>query len=127
MDKIALEAIRLLFTDGGAGWIVAVLLGLACLHLHRENLRALEARIEDTGTTATALERASQTNAAVAAALESRTRVLEDLTRLSSEIARGVDRSDERSREKFDEILRRLGDAHWLAGPDGPPTRRPPA
>ncbi len=109
MDKIALEAARLLFTDGGAGWIVAVLLGLACLHLHRGNLKALEARIEDTGTTATALERASQTNAAVAAALESRTRVLEDLTRLASEIARGVDRNDERSREKFDEILRRLG------------------
>ncbi|GJE56693.1 hypothetical protein FV217_21730 [Methylobacterium sp. WL9] len=114
MDKIALEAIRLLFTDGGAGWIVAVLLGLACLHLHRENLRALEARIEETGATATALERASQTNAAVAAALESRTRVLEDLTRLSSEIARGVDRSDERSREKFDEILRRMGEVRLI-------------
>ncbi|MCE4223075.1 hypothetical protein HCU64_04875 [Methylobacterium sp. C25] len=110
MDAIALEAVRLLFSAGGTGWIVAVLLGLACLHLHRENLRALEARIEETGTTATALERASQTNAAVAAALESRTRVLEDLTRLSSEIARGVDRSDERSREKFDEILRRINE-----------------
>lgn len=114
MDKIALEALRLLFTDGGAGWVVAVLLGLACLHLHRESLRALEARIEDTGATATALERASQTNAAVAAALESRTRVLEDLTRLSSEIARGVDRSDERAREKFDEILRRINEPRRL-------------
>lgn len=108
MDKIAIEAARLLFADGGAGWVVAVLLGLACLHLHRENLRALEARIEETGATATALERASQTNAAVAAALESRTRVLEDLSRLASEIAREVESSDERAREKFDEILRRL-------------------
>lgn len=114
MDKIALDALRLLFTDGGAGWIVAVLLGIVCLHLYREGLRAFEARIEDTGATATALERASQTNAAVAAALESRTRVLEDLTRLSSEIARGVDRSDERSREKFDEILRRMGELRPL-------------
>ena len=110
MDKIAIEAARLLFADGGAGWVVAVLLGLACLHLHRENLRALEARIGETGATATALERASHTNAAVAAALESRTRVLEDLSRLASEIAREVDRSDERAREKFDEILRRIGD-----------------
>lgn len=111
MDKIALEAARLLFSDGGAGWIVAFLLGLACLHLYRETLRAQEARIGDTGATATALERASQTNAAVAAALESRTRVLEDLSRLAGEIARGVDRTDERAREKFDEILRRLSDA----------------
>lgn len=110
MDKIAFEAARLLFSDGGAGWIVAVLLGLACFHLHRENLRALEARVSDTGATATALERASQTNAAVAAALESRTRVLEDLSRLASEIARGVDRNDERAREKFEEILRRVAE-----------------
>lgn len=105
-----MEAVRLLFEDGGAGWLVAVLLGLACLHLYRETQRALEARIGDTGATATALERASQTNAAVAAALESRTRVLEDLSRLASEIAREVDRNDERAREKFDEILRRVGD-----------------
>ena len=111
MERMALEAARLLFTDGGAGWVVAFLLGLVCLHLHRETLRAQEARIGDTGATATALERASQTNAAVAAALESRTRVLEELSRLASEIARGVDRSDERSREKFDEILRRIGEA----------------
>jgi hypothetical protein len=105
MERMALEAARLLFTDGGAGWVVSF------LHLHRETLRAQEARIGDTGATATALERASQTNAAVAAALESRTRVLEELSRLASEIARGVDRSDERSREKFDEILRRIGEA----------------
>ena len=110
MEKIAIEAARLLFTDGGAGWIVAVLLGLACLHLHRESTRALEARVTETGATATALERASQTNAAVAAALESRTRVLEDLSRLASEIAREVDRNDARAREKFDEILQRVGD-----------------
>lgn len=110
MDKIAIEAARLLFTDGGAGWVVAVLLGLACWHLHRENLRVLEARIDDTGATATALERASQTNAAVAAALESRTRVLEDLSRLSAEIARGIERNDERARDKFDEVLRLVAD-----------------
>lgn len=110
MERMALEAARLLFSDGGAGWVVAFLLGLACLHLHRETLRAQEARIGDTGATATALERASQTNAAVAAALESRTRVLEELSRLASEIARGVDRGDERAREKFDEILRRIGE-----------------
>lgn len=117
MDKIVVEAIHLLFSQSGAGWIVAVLLGIACLHLHRENLRALEARIEETGTNATALERASQTNAAVAAALESRTRALEDLTRLSSEIARCVDRSDERSREKFDEILFKVGELRLLQRP----------
>ncbi|HEV7438271.1 MAG TPA: hypothetical protein VGN94_01410 [Methylobacterium sp.] len=110
MQTIALEAARLLFAEGGAGWIVAVLLGLACLHLHRQSLRALEARISETGATATALERASQTNAAVAAALESRTRVLEDLARLAAEIARGVDRSDERARERFDEVLRLVAD-----------------
>ncbi|GEP06010.1 hypothetical protein [Methylobacterium oxalidis] len=110
MEKLALEAARLLFSEGGAGWIVAALLGLACLHLHRENLRALEARVSETGATATALERASQTNAAVAAALESRTRVLEDLSRLAAETARGVDRGDERAREKFDEILRLLAE-----------------
>jgi len=110
VDKIAIDAARLLFADGGAGWIVAVLLGIACFHLHREGLRALEARIEEAGSTATALERASQTNAAVAAALESRTRVLEELSRLASEIARGVDRSDERARDRFDEILRRLAE-----------------
>lgn len=117
MEKIALEAARLLFSEGGAGWVVAVLLGLACLHLHRETLRAQEARIGETGATATALERASQTNAAVAAALESRTRILEDLSRLAAEIARGVGRSDERAREKFDEILRRLADMRHVARP----------
>ena len=47
MEKIATEAARLLFTDGGAGWIVAVLLGLACLHLYRDGLRVLEARIAE--------------------------------------------------------------------------------
>ncbi|PXW66026.1 hypothetical protein [Methylobacterium sp. B4] len=109
MEKIATEAARLLFADGGAGWIVAVLLGLACLHLYRDGLRVLEARIVETGATA-ALERASQTNAAVAAALESRTRVLEDLARLAAETAREVERSDERAREKFEEILRRMDD-----------------
>ena len=108
MEKIAMEAARLLFADGGAGWVVAVLLGLACLHLYRENLRVLEARIDDTGATATALERASQTNAAVAAASESRTRVLEDLSRLSAEIARGIDRNDERVRDRFEELTRAL-------------------
>ncbi|WP_336487285.1 hypothetical protein [Methylobacterium nigriterrae] len=117
MERIALEAARLLFSEGGAGWIVAVLLGLACLRLHRDNQRSLEARIGDTGATATALERASQTNAAVAAALESRTRVLEDLARLAAEIARGVDRSDERAREKFDEILRLVADLHRQGRP----------
>ena len=110
LGKAALDAARLLFSDGGAGWIVAFLLGLACLHLHREAQRALEGRIGETGATATALERASQTNAAVAAALESRTRVIEDLSRLVSEIARGLDRSDERARDRFDEILRRIAD-----------------
>ena len=110
MDKIAVEAARLLFADGGAGWIVAVLLGLACLHLYRDGLRALEARIEETGATAAALERASQTNAAVAAALESRTRVLEDLARLSGEIAREIERGDARTRETLEEVLRRLAD-----------------
>ncbi|MFF8801887.1 MULTISPECIES: hypothetical protein [unclassified Methylobacterium] len=110
MEKIATEAARLLFADGGAGWIVAVLLGLACLHLYRDGLRVLEARIVETGATAAALERASQTNAAVAAALESRTRVLEDLARLAAETAREVERSDERAREKFEEILRRMDD-----------------
>ena len=110
MEKIALEAARLLFSEDGAGWIVAVVLGLACLHLHRETVRAQEARIGDTGATATALERASSTNAAVAAALENRTRVLEDLARLVSEMARGIERGDERARDKLDEILRRLGE-----------------
>lgn len=115
MDKIAIEGARLLFSDGGAGWIVAVLLGLACLHLHRENQRVLEARIDDAGATATALERASQTNAAVAAALESRTRVLEDLSRLSAEIARGIARNDERARDKFEEVLRLVTDLRRAA------------
>lgn len=108
MDKIAAEAARLLFDDGGAGWIVAVLLGLTCLHLYRDGLRMFEARIAEAGTTAAALERASQTNAAVAAALESRTRVLEDLARLSGETARAVERGDERARERSEEMLRRL-------------------
>lgn len=110
MEKIALEAAHLLVSQEGAGWIVAVLLGLACLHLHRDAARAQEARLGETGATATALERASQTNAAVAAALESRTRVLEDLCRVSAEIARDVERSDTRAREKFDEVLRRLAE-----------------
>jgi hypothetical protein len=108
--KLALEAARMLFSDGGAGGVVAVLLGLACWHLHREAQRAQEARIGDTGVTATALERASQTNAAVAAALESRSRVIEDLSRLVGEIARGIDRNDERARARFDEILRRIAE-----------------
>ncbi|MCJ2033291.1 hypothetical protein [Methylobacterium sp. J-068] len=110
MEKIALEAARLLVSQEGAGWTVAVLLGLACFHLHRETTRLQEARLSDTGATATALERASQTNAAVAAALESRTRVLEDLSRVAAEIACGVERSDARAREKFDDILRRLAE-----------------
>lgn len=124
MEKIALEAARLLFSHDGAGWIVAVLLGLACLHLHRETVRAQEARIGDTGATATALERASHTNAAVAAALESRTRVLEDLTRLVSEMARGAERGEERARDKLDDISRRLDEVVRRLG-EGRPSLRP--
>ncbi|KQP38271.1 hypothetical protein ASF49_04460 [Methylobacterium sp. Leaf104] len=111
MEKIAQEAAHLLVSQEGAGWIVAVLLGLACVHLHRESMRAQEARLGDVGATATALERASQTNAAVAAALESRTRVLEDLSRVAAGIARSVEFNDERAREKLDDILRRLAEA----------------
>ncbi len=110
LDKLASEALRLILGEAGTGWIVASLLWLACLHLYRETKRAHEARIGETGAVATALERASQTNAAVAAALESRTRALEDLSRLTSEIAREVDRNDERTRDKFDELLRRVGE-----------------
>ncbi|KQP61849.1 hypothetical protein ASG40_04065 [Methylobacterium sp. Leaf399] len=117
LGKAALDAARLLLSEGGAGWLVAFLLGLACLHLHREVQRVHEARIGETGTTAAALERASQTNAAVAAALESRSRVVEDLSRLAGEIARGVDRSDERARDRFDEILRRIGDLQQRTRP----------
>jgi hypothetical protein len=117
LEKLALDGARLLFSHDGAGWIVAVLLGLACLHLHREALRAQEARLGDTGATATALERASQTNAAVAAALESRTRVLEDLSRLVSEMARSIEHGDERIREKLDAILRRLGEGRPFLPP----------
>ena len=62
------------------------------------------------GATATALERASQSHAAVAAALESRTRVLDDLARVIAELARSVERNDERAREKLDDILRRLAE-----------------
>ena len=36
--------------------------------------------------------------------------MLEDLARLAAEIARGVDRSDERARERFDEVLRLVAD-----------------
>jgi phage terminase Nu1 subunit (DNA packaging protein) len=110
LDKIALEAAHLLVSQEGAGWIVAVLLGLACIHLHREAMRAQEARLGDAGATATALKRASQSNAALAAALESRTRVLEDLSRVAAEIARSVERNDERLRERLDDILRRLAE-----------------
>lgn len=110
LEKIAFEAARLLASQEGAGWIVAVLLGLACIHLHRQSLRVQEARLGDIGATATALERASQTNAAVAAALESRTRVLEDLSRLATETARDIERNDARAREKLDDILRRLAE-----------------
>ncbi|UMY18564.1 hypothetical protein MMB17_04335 [Methylobacterium organophilum] len=117
MDRIAIEAARLLLSEAGAGWIVAVLLGLACLHLHREGTRAAQARIEEAGSTATALERASQTNAAVAAALEARSRVLEELARLVGEIAQGVDRSDGHARDRFDEILRRLAEIQGRARP----------
>ncbi len=110
MQKIALEAGHLLVSQEGAGWIVAVLLGLACIHLHRDSLHAQAARLAETGATATALERASQSHAAVAAALESRTRVLDDLARVIAELARGVERNDERVREKLDDILRRLAE-----------------
>ncbi|WP_245436281.1 hypothetical protein [Methylobacterium sp. V23] len=44
----------------------------------------------------------------MAAALESRTRVLDDLARVIAELARSVERNDERAREKLDDILRRL-------------------
>lgn len=110
MQKIALEAGHLLVSQEGAGWIVAVLLGLACIHLHRDSLHAQAARLAETGATATALERASQSHAAVAAALESRTRVLDDLARVIAELARSVERNDERVREKLDDILRRLAE-----------------
>ncbi|SFG42619.1 hypothetical protein [Methylobacterium gossipiicola] len=117
MEKLALEGARLLFSHDGAGWIVAVLMGLACLQLHRETMRTQDARLGDTGATATALERASQTNVAVAAALESRTRVLEDLSRLVSEMARSIEHGDERSRDKLDAILRRLGEGRPFSAP----------
>ncbi|GJD29084.1 hypothetical protein PMNALOAF_0316 [Methylobacterium adhaesivum] len=117
MEKLALEGARLLFSHDGAGWIVAVLTGLACLHLYRETVRTQDARLGETGATAAALERASQTNAAVAAALESRTRVLEDLSRLVSEMARGVERGDDRIRDKLDAILRHLGEGRPLIRP----------
>lgn len=108
MDHLLAEGARLVFAQGG---LLGILLILACLvagHLYKAQQACADRRIEEGRETATALERASATNAAVAAALESRTRALEELTRLVSELARQADNNDERVREKLDGLLRRL-------------------
>lgn len=112
MDHLLAEGARLVFAQGG---LLGILLILACLvagHLYKAQQTCADKRIEDSRETATALERASATNAAVAAALESRTRALEELARLVSELARQADNNDERVREKLDDLLRRLGEVH---------------
>lgn len=109
MEALAREGAQLVFTQGG---LLGVLLVLACLiaaYLYRAQQDCADKRIEDSRETAAALERASATNAAVAAALESRTRALEELSRLVGEYGRQAEVHDERAREKLDEILRRLG------------------
>ena len=72
--------------------------------------KTFETRDPATGEVLATVAHAEQADidAAVAAALESRTRVLEDLSRLSAEIARGIDRNDERVRDRFEELTRAL-------------------
>lgn len=110
MDSLVVEGARLVFAQGG---LVGVLLILSCAvsaYLYKAQRDCADKRIVDSRETATALERASATNAAVAAALESRTRALEELGRLVGELARQGETNDERAREKLDELLRRFSD-----------------
>lgn len=112
MDSLFAEGARLVFAQGG---LLGVLLVLACVvagYLYKAQQVCAEKRIQDSRETATALERASATNAAVAAALESRTRALEELSRLVGQIARQADSNDERSREKLDSLLRKVDELH---------------
>lgn len=108
MDSLLAEGARLVFAQGGLLGVLLVLACLVAIYLYKAQQDCAEKRIEDSRETATALERASATNAAVAAALESRTRALEELSRLVGQAARQADIADERSREKLDELLRKL-------------------
>jgi biopolymer transport protein ExbB/TolQ len=110
MDSLVTEGARLVFAQGGLVGILLILTWLVAAYLYRAQQDCADKRIEDSRETAIALERASATNAAVAAALESRTRALEELTRLMSELARQADTNNERVREKLDDVLRRMDD-----------------
>lgn len=108
MDGLVAEAARLLFSQGGLLGALLVVSGALNLLLYRAAGECTQARITDAREIATALERASATNAALAATIEARSRVLEDLTRLVGELSRQSSLADERAREKFDAVLRRL-------------------
>lgn len=112
MDALIAEAARLLFTQGGLLGALLVLSGAANLVLYRAAGACTAARITDAREIATALERASATNATLAATIEARSRVLEDLTRLVGEASRQSGLSDERVREKLETIQR------WLEASD---------
>jgi hypothetical protein len=108
MEALAGEAAHLLFSQHGLLGLCLVISGLVNVLFYRAGEACKERRIEDARLSATALERASATNAALAAAIEARTQTLEDLARLVGVLARQTDNNDERTREKLDALLRRF-------------------
>ena len=108
MDALIAEAARLLFSQGGLLGALLVLSGAVNLVLYRTAVACTDARITDAREITTALERASATNATLAATIEARSRVLEDLSRLVGETSRQSGLNDERVREKLETIQRRL-------------------
>ena len=108
MDGLVGEAARLLLTQGGLIGALLVLSGALNVALYRAAGACNQARITDAREIATALERASATNATLAATIEARSRVLEDLSRLVGELSRQTSLNDERAREKLEGIQRWL-------------------
>lgn len=108
MEGLVTEAGRALLTQGGLAGALLVLSGAVNVALYRAAGACTQARIADAREIATALERASATNAALAATIEARSRVLEDLSRLVGELSRQSSLNDERAREKLESIQRWL-------------------
>lgn len=92
MEALALEQAGKLALQG-SGWALAVIFGILLILRDRQYGECLKAQIGLATQMATALERSSVTNAAVAASLDSRTGVFERLNERVGELSHDVESS----------------------------------
>jgi hypothetical protein len=90
MEALALEQAGKLALQG-SGWALAVIFGILLILRDRQYGECLKAQIGLATQMATALERSSVTNAAVAASLDSRTGVFERLTNSVGDLSHEVE------------------------------------